>query len=180
MKKSLFSLLILSTLSLSTQAIAQQINLGGQDITIQGRVIQDALTCNVQPVGVIQLDDAHIDSLAGAPITKFSIDFTDCTNPQVDKKVKVVIKPQAYSHLINSSLEPGNTNARVALLNKEDEPISLNGNLDERTFSSDVRNENGSLAFSLKYAAPESGDPVTAGAFNATLSFDAYVTDDIQ
>ncbi|MEX6206726.1 hypothetical protein AB6G04_07985 [Proteus mirabilis] len=39
MKKSLFSLLILSTLSLSTQAIAQQIHLGGYNIDIQGRVI---------------------------------------------------------------------------------------------------------------------------------------------
>nr|WP_261625449.1 hypothetical protein [Proteus mirabilis] len=48
MKKSLFSLLILSTLSLSTQAIAQQIHLGGYNIDIQGRVIDEKLTCVVQ------------------------------------------------------------------------------------------------------------------------------------
>ncbi|MGK5722448.1 fimbrial protein, partial [Proteus mirabilis] len=48
MKKSLFSLLILSTLALSTQAIAQQIHLGGYNIDIQGRVIDEKLTCVVQ------------------------------------------------------------------------------------------------------------------------------------
>ena len=54
MKKSLFSLLILSTLSLSTQAIAQQISLGGYNIDIQGRVVKDPLTCQVQPVATVK------------------------------------------------------------------------------------------------------------------------------
>ncbi|HEI9879522.1 TPA: type 1 fimbrial protein [Proteus mirabilis] len=181
MKKSLFSLLILSTLSLSTQAIAQQIHLGGYNIDIQGRVIDEKLTCVVQDIAPIQLDDAYVDSLLLTPEKRFSVDFSGCTNQARDRKVKVVFGQQNTTHLMNTGSTENDTNARVALLRSTGELVPLNGENSERTFSSEVAGEHGSLEFLLKYDRPASiDDAVTAGAFKATLSLDAYVTDDIQ
>ncbi|MGY6418407.1 fimbrial protein [Proteus mirabilis] len=181
MKKSLFSLLILSTLSLSTQAIAQQISLGGYNIDIQGRVIDEKLTCVVQDIPSIQLDDAYVDSLLLTPAKRFSVDFSGCTNQARDRKVKVVVARQNDTHLMNTGSTENDTNARVVLLRSTGEPVLLNGEDSERTFSSEVAGEHGSLEFLLKYDRPESiDDAITAGAFRATLSLDTYVTDDIQ
>ncbi|MDK7226219.1 type 1 fimbrial protein, partial [Proteus mirabilis] len=72
-------------------------------------------------------------------------------------------------------------NARVALLGSTGELVPLNGEREQRTFYSDVAGDSGRLVFSLKYDRPESiDDAVTAGAFKATLSLDAYITDNIQ
>ncbi|RCB83768.1 fimbrial protein, partial [Escherichia coli] len=76
---------------LSTQAIAQQIHLGGYNIDIQGRVIDEKLTCVVQDVAPIQLDDAYIDSLLLTPEKRFSVDFSGCTNQERARKVKIVV-----------------------------------------------------------------------------------------
>ncbi len=181
MKKSLFSLLILSTLSLSTQAIAQQVNLGSKNITIQGRVIDEKLTCVVQDVTPIQLNDAYVDSLLLAPVKRFSVNFSGCTNEKGARKVKIVVAQKNTTHLMNTSSTGNDTNARVALLDSTGELVPLNGERRERTFYSDVDGDSGSLTFSLKYDKPASIDEaITAGAFNATLSLDAYVTDNIQ
>ncbi|MGR6439211.1 fimbrial protein [Proteus mirabilis] len=181
MKKSLFSLLILSTLSLSTQAIAQQIFLGGYNIDIQGRVIDEKLTCVVQDIAPIQLDDAYVDSLLLTPEKRFSVDFSGCTNQARDRKVKVVVGRQNATHLMNTGSTENDNNARVVLLRSTGELVPLNGENSERTFSSEVDGDSGSLEFLLKYDRPESLDtPITAGAFSAALSLDAYVTDDIQ
>ncbi|HEK3176914.1 TPA: type 1 fimbrial protein [Proteus mirabilis] len=181
MKKSLFSLLILSTLSLSTQAIAQQIHLGGYGIDIQGRVIDEKLTCVVQDIAPIQFDDAYVDSLLLTPVKRFRVDFSGCTNQARDRKVKVVFAQQNTSHLMNIGSTVNDTNARVALLRSTGELVPLNGENSERTFSSEVAGEHGSLEFLLKYDRPESLDAlITAGAFRSTLSLDAYVTDDIE
>ncbi|HGN1020009.1 fimbrial protein [Proteus mirabilis] len=184
MKKSLFSLLILSTLSLSTQAIARHVTLDAKDITIQGRVVKkDAPTCQVQPVGTVKLPNAEIDAFSNTPFAYFSINFTDCDKLKGNKKVKVVFKPQADSYLTNTHKGPDATNARVALLDySKNEPIPLNGNQNERTFSSDYLSDysiGASIMFSLKYEGPGGSDKVTEGVFSSTLSFDAYVTDDI-
>ncbi|HIE5973576.1 TPA: fimbrial protein [Proteus mirabilis] len=181
MKKSLFSLLILSTLSLSTQAIAQQIHLSGENIAIQGRVIDEQLTCVVQDVAPIQLDDAYVDSLLLTPEKRFSVDFSGCTNQERARKVKIVVARQNTTHLMNTGSTANDTNARVALLGSTGELVPLNGEREQRTFYSDVAGERGNLVFSLKYDRPESiDDAVTAGAFKATLSLDAYITDNIQ
>ncbi|MBQ0425763.1 type 1 fimbrial protein [Proteus mirabilis] len=180
MKKSLFSLLILSTLALSTQAIAQQIHLGGYNIDIQGRVIDEKLTCVVQDIAPIQLDDAYVDSLLLTPEKRFSVDFSGCTNQARDRKVKVVVGQQNATHLMNTGSTENDTNARVALLGSTGELVPLNGEREQRTFYSDVAGDSGRLVFSLKYDRPESIDAVTAGAFKATLSLDAYITDNIQ
>ena len=180
MKKSLFSLLILSTLSLSTQAIAQQIHLGGYNIDIQGRVIDEKLTCVVQDITPIQLDDAYVDSLLLTPEKQFSVDFSGCTNQERARKVKIVVARQNTTHLMNTSSTANDTNARVALLGSTGELVPLNGEREQRTFYSDVAGDSGRLVFSLKYDRPESIDAVTAGAFKATLSLDAYITDNIQ
>ncbi|MDM3735176.1 fimbrial protein [Proteus mirabilis] len=181
MKKSLFSLLILSTLALSTQAIARHVPIDSKDITIQGRVVKkDVLTCQVQPVGVIKLQNAEIDSFAKTPATIFSINFTGCTQPGKNRTAKVIIARQTTTHLVNTGSTENDTNARVALFDSTGELVPLNGNDTDRTFSSDVAGDSGSLEFSLKYDGPASmDDAISAGAFNATLSFDAYVTDDI-
>ncbi|UZE62199.1 hypothetical protein ONR70_10460 [Proteus mirabilis] len=115
MKKSLFSLLILSTLALSTQAIARHVPLDSKDITIQGRVVKkDVLTCQVQPVGVIKLQNAEIDSFAKTPATIFSINFTGCTQPGKNRTAKVIIARQTTTHLVNTGSTENDTNARVA------------------------------------------------------------------
>ncbi|HIE4546871.1 TPA: fimbrial protein [Proteus mirabilis] len=179
MKKSLFSLLILSTLSLSTQAIAQQIHLDSENIAIQGRVVKkDVLTCQVQPVGLIKLQNAEIDTIEKTPPTMFSINFTGCAQPGKNRTAKVVIARQNTTHLVNTGSTENDTNARVALLGSTGELVPLNGEREQRTFYSDVGGS-GSVAFSLYYAGPASNNAITPGAFNATLSFDAYITDDI-
>ncbi|MDW8540090.1 fimbrial protein [Proteus mirabilis] len=184
MKKSLFSLLILSTLSLSTQAIARHVTLDAKDITIQGRVVKkDAPTCQVQPVGTVKLPNAEIDAFSNTPFAYFSINFTDCDKPKGNKKVKVVFKPQADSYLTNTHKGSDATNARVVLLDHDNKPIQLDSaNPSQRTFSSNyTSNPLGyGIMFSLKYEGPGGSDKVTEGVFSSTLSFDAYVTDDIQ
>ncbi|HBN5548407.1 TPA: type 1 fimbrial protein [Proteus mirabilis] len=183
MKKSLFSLLILSTLSLSTQAIARYVPVDSKNITIQGRVVKDPLTCQVQPVATVKLQNAEIDTLESTPPTTFSIDFTGCTNPEVDKKVIVTFKQQDNSYLTNSNKGSDATNARVVLLDDENNPIQLNSdNPRQRTFSSNYTSNplGHGIMFSLKYEGPGGSDKVTEGVFSSTLSFDAYVTDDIQ
>ncbi|EMR3754352.1 TPA: type 1 fimbrial protein [Proteus mirabilis] len=183
MKKSLFSLLILSTLSLSTQAIARYVPVDSKNITIQGRVVKDPLTCQVQPVGLIKLQNAEIDTLESTTPTTFSIDFTGCTNPEVDKKVMVTFKQQDNSYLTNNHKGSDATNARVVLLDHDNKPIQLDSaNPSQRTFSSNyTSNPLGyGIMFSLKYEGPGGSDKVTEGVFSSTLSFDAYVTDDIQ
>ncbi|MDC5894762.1 type 1 fimbrial protein [Proteus mirabilis] len=180
MKKSLFSLLILSTLSLSTQAIARHVPLDSKDITIQGKVVKkDVLTCQVQPVGVIQLQNAKIYTFENTPATIFNIDFTGCTHPDKNRTAKVVIARQNTTHLVNTGSTENDTNVRIALFASTGELVPLNGNDTDRTFSSDVAGDSGSLAFSLHYDGPASNDAITPGAFKATLSFDAYITDNI-
>lgn len=183
MKKSLFSLLILSTLSLSTQAIAQQIKIGNtQNIAVSGRVVAASLSCTVQPVSAVQLTNAYIPSFNTTPTKKFSIDFSNCNNPNVPKKVKVVFAAKLTSNLANNSTAPGHTNAQVGLLDPQNRPVLLNGTETDRTFASTVgAANNGKLEFTLKYLQPATPrTPLTPGTFSSTLSFDAYVTDDVQ
>ncbi len=108
------------------------------------------------------------------------MDFSGCTNQARDRKVKVVVGQQNATHLMNTGSTENDTNARVALLRSTGELVPLNGEREQRTFSSDVAGDSGRLVFSLKYDRPESIDAVTAGAFKATLSLDAYITDNIQ
>ncbi|MDC9788069.1 hypothetical protein [Proteus mirabilis] len=109
----------------------------------------------------------------------FSINFTGCTQPGKNRTAKVVIARQNTTHLVNTGSTENDTNVRVALFDSTGKFVPLNGNNTDRTFSSDVAGDSGSLAFSLYYDGPTSNGGITLGAFNATLSFDAYVTDDI-
>ena len=189
MKESLFSLLILSTLSLSTLAIAQEISLGEQNMHVRGRIIQEALICNVQPVDVIQLQDFHIGrtELALATETEFSINFSGCTNQNVPREIKVVIAQQANMALTNSSQTGADTNAQVALFDNEGYLVPLDAEDFYRTFYSAVDGDSARLRFSLRYVGPESpdddddddDDAITPGVFSSTLSFDAFVTDEV-
>ncbi len=109
------------------------------------------------------------------------MDFSGCTNQERARKVKIVVARQNTTHLMNASSTANDTNARVALLGSTGELVPLNGEREQRTFYSDVAGDSGRLVFSLKYDRPESiDDAVTAGAFKATLSLDAYITDNIQ
>lgn len=182
MKKSLFSLLILSTLSLSTQAIAQQVKLGNtQDITVSGRVIPDNLSCTVQPVSAIQLGNAYVSSLKTTPEKKFSINFSNCNNSNISKKVKVVFVAHKLPYLDNTATGSDKTNVQVGLFDSKGQAVALNGSEGSRTFTSDViTGNNGKLEFALKYLSTIGRLPISTGAFSSTLSFDAYVTDDIQ
>ncbi|MFS3858402.1 fimbrial protein [Proteus mirabilis] len=183
MKKSLFSLLILSTLSLSTQAIAQEVKIGGtHNINVTGRVIQEALTCNVQPVAPIQLPDAYVSSIDRSSATTFSIGFSGCTNQNVSRKVKVVIAQQANRFLTNSSNTDADTNAQVMLFDSTNTMVPLeHDDRTRRTFTSDVAGGNGNIEFSLRYVGlPDSDDDVTPGVFSSALSFEAFVTDDVH
>ncbi|HEJ9539817.1 type 1 fimbrial protein [Proteus mirabilis] len=181
MKKSLFSLLILSTLSLSTQAIAQEVKIGGtHNINVTGRVVQEALTCNLQAIAPIELADVYVNSIGTAPAKNFSIGFSGCTNQANNRNVKVVIARKDHRYLMNTGQTNADTNARVALLNSQGIEVLLNNDDEFRTFTSNVAGDSGSIQFSLKYMAPDVGTPVTPGAFSSSLSFDAYVTDDVE
>ncbi|HDT3001317.1 TPA: type 1 fimbrial protein [Proteus mirabilis] len=182
MKKSLFSLLILSTLSLSTLAIAQEISFGEQNIPVRGRVIQDNLTCEVQPVAPIQLDDADVNSIESTPRKTFSIVFSGCTNQNVPREVSVVIAPKTTPYLVNASSTVNDTNAQVALLDNNGYFIPLDDDDSDfyRTYYSTVVGDRTSISFSLAYVEPESlDDAITPGVFSSTLSFDAFVTDEV-
>ncbi|MDM3639104.1 type 1 fimbrial protein, partial [Proteus mirabilis] len=67
-----------------------------------------------------------IDTLESTPPTTFSIEFTGCTNPEVDKKVIVTFKQPDNSYLTNTHKGSDATNARVGLLDHENNPIQLN------------------------------------------------------
>ncbi len=182
MKKSLFSLLILSTLSLSTLAIAQEISLGEQNMPVRGRVIQENLTCEVQPIAPIQLDDADVNSIESTPRKTFSIDFSGCTNQNVSREITVVIAPKTTPYLVNASSTVNDTNAQVALFDKDGFVVPLDDDDSDfyRTYYSAVVGGRASLSFSLAYVEPESlDDAITPGAFSSTLSFDAFVTDEV-
>ncbi len=184
MKKSLFSLLILSTLSLSTLAIAQEISLGEQNMPVRGRIIPENLTCNLQPVGVIQLEDFYIGSteLELVPETEFSINFSGCTNQNVPREIKVVIAQKTTPYLVNASSTVNDTNVRVALKDMNGDEVWLDDDDSDlyRTYYSTVVGGRASLSFSLAYVEPESlDDAITPGAFSSTLSFDAFVTDEV-
>ncbi|MFS3858403.1 fimbrial protein [Proteus mirabilis] len=182
MKKSLFSLLILSALSLSTQAIAQEVKIGStHNINVTGRVIQEALTCNLQAIVPIELPDTYTNSIDRASAKTFSIGFSGCNNQSKDRHVKVVIAKQDNKYLTNTGQTNTDTNARVALLDSRGIEVILDSDDNAfRTFTSDVAGESGNIQFSLKYMAPDVGTPVTPGAFSSSLSFDAYVTDDVE
>ena len=182
MKKSLFSLIILSTLSLSTLAIAQEIRIGNvHNIEVRGRVMPENTTCEVQPVGTIQLQDAYIGSFERTPMKNFSINFSGCTNQLRDRNIKVVISKKNTGHLANAGSTVNDTNARVILLDHSGNIVRLNGSDIERTFVSNVVGENGRLEFSLRYVQPSLLSGVLKpGNFNASLSFDAFVADDIH
>ncbi len=189
MKNSLSSLLILSTLCLSTQAIAQQVNLGYQDIAVQGRVIQDNLTCTVQPIGAIQLENAYVNhsldfrSLVSTPEKKFSVKFSGCANQGNPKKVKVVFSKKDFTYLENTGSAANDTNIQVVLSN-DNRVVWLDSGDTARTFISNIAGDTDSLTFSLRYTLPKptgNGDiGIKPGNFNASLSFDAFVTDDIH
>ena len=181
MKKSLFSLLILSTLSLSTQAIAQEVKIGGtHNINVTGRVVPEALNCVLEAVGPVELGDAYVNSIGAAPSKPFNISFSGCTNHASNRNVKVVITRKGERYLTNAGQSADDTNARVALLDSQGAEIRLDSaDVTDRTFTSNVAGESGRIQFSLKYMPPAVGD-VTAGAFSSNLSFDAYVADDIN
>ncbi|MBG3036265.1 type 1 fimbrial protein [Proteus mirabilis] len=186
MKKSLFSLLILSTLSLSTLAIAQEISFGEQNISVRGRIIQENLTCEVQPVAPIQLDDADVNSIESTSRKTFSIVFSGCTNQNVPREVSVVIAPKTTTYLVNASSTVNDTNAQVALYDNEGYVVPLDEEDSYRTFYSAVDGDSASLRFSLGYVGPESSDDddddddaITPGVFSSTLSFEAFVTDEV-
>ncbi|HDT3001322.1 TPA: type 1 fimbrial protein, partial [Proteus mirabilis] len=165
-----------------TQAIAQEVKIGGtHNINVTGRVIQEALTCNLKAIVPIQLADTYTNSIDKAPEKTFSIGFSGCNNQANNRNVKVVIAKQDNSYLTNTGQTKTDTNARVALLDSQGVAVILNSNDSSfRTFTSDVAGESGDIQFSLKYMAPDVGTPVTPGAFSSSLSFDAYVTDDVE
>ncbi len=181
MKKSLFSLLILSTLSLSTQAIAQQVKIGAtHNINVTGRVVPEALNCVLDAVEPVGLADAYVNSIGAANSKNFSINFSGCTNQASNRNVKVVITQKGERYLTNAGQSDDDTNARVALLDSQGVEIRLDSaDVKDRTFTSNVAGESGRIQFSLKYMPPAVGN-VTAGAFSSNLSFDAYVADDIN
>ncbi|MGP7975495.1 fimbrial protein, partial [Proteus mirabilis] len=150
-------------------------------IDISGRVLQEALTCNLQAIAPIRLDDAYVNSIDRTPARVFSINFSGCTNQFRDRNVKVVISKKNTGHLTNAGSTVNDTNARVILLDNSGNVVKLNGSDIERTFFSNVFGENGRLEFSLRYAQPNffSG-ALKPGNFNASLSFDAFVADDIH
>ncbi len=84
------------------------------------------------------MDDAYIDSLLLTPEKRFSVDFSGCTNQERARKVKIVVARKNTSHLMNVGSTVNDTNARVALLRSTGELVPLNGEREQRTFSSEV------------------------------------------
>ncbi|MFS3858398.1 fimbrial protein [Proteus mirabilis] len=178
MKKSLFSLLILSTLSLSTQAIATSHDLGSKTITITGKVLKHVPSCTINEIEAIDLGDIYIDDIGRHYPTAISIRFSDCSNLRLAKTVNLVLKPQNQPYLENTIKNGTNAVVKIVDVNNNHE-IDLSDKTEgAMLFTSSIDKDNNAyFLFGAEFVKPTGVAEVTAGNFNASLTFDAFIDD---
>ncbi|WP_368869818.1 fimbrial protein [Proteus mirabilis] len=178
MKKSLFSLLILSMLSLSTQAIATNHDLGSKTITITGKVLKRVPSCTIREIEPIELGDIYDDMIGTLHPIAIGIRFSDCSNLGLARTVNLVLKPQNQPYLENTIKNGTNAvvkitdlynNREIDLSDKTDRALLFTSSIDE--------NNDAYFLFGAEFVKPTSVAKVTAGEFNASLTFDAFIDD---
>ncbi|WP_162556395.1 fimbrial protein [Proteus faecis] len=179
MKKSLFSLLILSTLSLSNQAIAKNSYLiqGNENISIQGNVIKRAPVCTLENIEPVVLDNIYDDEIEHSEAKEFKINFSNCTHSDEFKEFSIKLQRQESNALKNTLQGKDATNVLIQLLDEDDYPILLNQE-NNLTFKKGVVDGNAEFTLKANYKAPASGE-IKAGQFASNLVFDAYINNDI-
>ncbi|WP_342639925.1 fimbrial protein [Proteus faecis] len=179
MKKSLFSLLILSTISLSNQAIAENSYLiqGNETISIQGNVIKRAPVCDLENIGPVVLDNIYDDEIEHSVAKEFKIRFSNCTNFDDLNEISIKLQRQESNELKNTLRGENTTNVLIQLLNEDNDPISLNQENDI-TFKKNIVDGDAEFILKANYKAPTSGE-IKAGQFASNLVFDAYINNNI-
>ncbi|OAT39035.1 fimbrial protein [Proteus myxofaciens] len=184
MKKSLFSLLILSTMSLSNQAIAlselvhDHLILNEKTISIQGKVLKKDPTCTLENIAPISLDDVYDEDISQANAKEFSIKFSNCTNSDVYNEISIVLNEEATPDLKNINKNDDASNVSIQLFDEENYPILLNkkSNL---TMKKEVVNGNAEFILKANYKKPEN-EAIKPGQIVSNLTFKAYINDDIS
>ncbi|WP_249718905.1 fimbrial protein [Proteus faecis] len=179
MKKSLFSLLILSTISLSNQAIAENSYLiqGNENISIQGNVIKRAPVCDLENIGPVVLDNIYDDEIEHSVAKEFKIRFSNCTNFEDSNEISIKLQRQESNELKNTLRGEDTTNVLIQLLNEYNDPILLNQENDI-TFKKNIVDGDAEFILKANYKAPASGE-IKAGQFASNLVFDAYINNNI-
>ncbi|CRL62675.1 fimbrial protein [Proteus penneri] len=179
MKKSLFSLLILSTLSLSNQAIAEDSYLihANNEISIRGNVIKKAPTCTIENIEPVVLNNIYDDEIEQSEKKEFKINFSNCANSNELKGVSIKLHQKDFPDLENGYDGEDATNVLIQLFDELDHPILLNRE-SSLTFEKAIVGGNAEFILKANYKAPE-GEEIKAGQFASNLTFDAYINDNI-
>lgn len=178
MKKSLFSLLILSMLSLSTQAIATNHDLGSKTITLTAKVLKRIPSCTISEIEPIELGDIYDDMIGTLRPTAISIRFSDCSNLGLARTVNLVLKPQNQPYLENTIKNGTNAVVKITDFDNNRE-IDLSDKTEgTMLFTSSINGNNDAyFLFGATLVKPTGVAEVTAGEFNASLTFDAFIDD---
>lgn len=176
MKKTLFSLLILSSISLSNQAIAGNYQfINSQPIDIIGEVINNTPTCTLGDIAPIILDNVNSDDIGTTDTAKeIKIKFSDCYKS--GKKISLSLAQGENPYLTNLVKEGDASNVSIQIFDKNDLALSLDSEI-----SLDEKIVDGNAEFVLKanYMKPAGGEEVKAGKIKSNLTFDAYINDDM-
>ncbi|MBJ2116552.1 MULTISPECIES: fimbrial protein [Proteus] len=179
MKKSLFSLLILSTLSLSNQAIAEDSYLihANNEISIRGNVIKKAPTCTLDNIEPVVLNNIYADEIEHSETKEFKINFSSCDVPNGSKEISIKLQRQDDPILKNTHQGEDKTNVSIQLFDEDNRQILLNQD-DNLTLKKDIIGGDAEFILKANYKAPDDGE-IKAGLFTSSLTFDAYINDNI-
>lgn len=183
MKKSLFSLLILSTISLSNQAIAaeQHDMHQNQTITISGSIIKNNPTCTIDFPAEINLGDVNIDEIGDLnnfANKEISIKFSECTKNDKFTQIGIILDGSDTPELRNLIEGQNASNVSIQLVDHFNRPILLN----EQTHREIKKSiDKGEAEFKLyaKYKKPVN-EEIKAGETSTQLTFNTYINDDIK
>ncbi|QAV24755.1 fimbrial protein [Proteus hauseri] len=181
MKKSLISLVILSTLTVSNLAMAVDVRVGSQiahqqNITITGRVDADASSCLVNitenvRLGTIKVSDFDdISRISNKDSANVSINLTDCSVGLINGRITATVGSETMT---NIDLE--GSNVGVAVLNNLGAVVNLTENVSYNFVISPDTND-ASLSIPVNYIKPE-GDAVTPGNVAVVLPLSIMVSD---
>lgn len=182
MKKSLFSLLILSTMALSNHAIAEQHALHqNQIITISGSVIKNNPTCSISFPAEVNLDQINIDDIEDInklPSKEISIKFSDCTNTAKFTQIGLVIEGDDTPELKNLIGGKDASNVSIQLVDFYNNPILLNEQT-HREMKETISEGEAEFKLYAKYKKPV-GEEIKVGEISSQLTFNSYINDDIK
>lgn len=177
MKKNLLSLFILSSVSLSNQAIAEEYSMHeNQVISIEGNVVRTIPTCTIDYLDTINLEEININDIDGSLSKEISIKFSECEQPDTFTQIAISLNELDTPDLKNT-IENG-SNVSIQLVDKYDRPISLN-NQEHLKMTNSISEGSTEFKFYARYKKPEN-EKIRAGKVATSLTFDTYINDNIK